>query len=64
MTEKEYGKLMKDMSPKSPIGKDCLWAFLIGGLICAIGQLIKMIDGKVVSIIEKGVESLAPQTDA
>ena len=31
---------------------------------CAIGQLIKMIDGKVVSIIEKGVESLAPQTDA
>ena len=27
---------------------------------CAIGQLIKMIDGKVVEIIEKGVESLAP----
>ena len=27
---------------------------------CAIGQLIQMIDGKVVSIIEKGVESLAP----
>ena len=27
---------------------------------CAIGQLVKMIDGKVVSIIEKGVESLAP----
>ena len=39
MTEKEYGKLIKDMSPKSPIGKDCLWAFLIGGLICTIGQL-------------------------
>ena len=27
---------------------------------CAIGQLVKMIEGKVVSIIEKGVESLAP----
>ena len=40
MTEKEYGKLVKDMSPKSPLWKDCLWAFLIGGLICAIGQLI------------------------
>lgn len=39
MTEKEYGKLIKDMSPKSPIGKDCLWAFLVGGLICTIGQL-------------------------
>lgn len=31
---------------------------------CAIGQVIKMIDGKVVEIIEKGVESLLPQTDA
>ena len=40
MTEKEYGKLIKDMAPKSPIWKDCLWAFLIGGLICTIGQLI------------------------
>ena len=40
MTEKEYGKLIKDMAPISPIWKDCLWAFLIGGLICTIGQLI------------------------
>ena len=39
MTEKEYGKLVKDMSPKSPILKDCVMAFLIGGLICTIGQL-------------------------
>jgi len=31
---------------------------------CAIGQLIKMIDGKVVEIIEKGVETLIPQEDA
>ena len=40
MTEKEYGKLVADLAPKSPIRKDCLMAFLIGGLICAIGQLI------------------------
>ena len=39
MTEKEYAKLVKSMQPRSPIGKDCLKAFLIGGLICAIGQL-------------------------
>lgn len=38
MTQKEYGKLIKDMAPKSPIVKDCIFAFLIGGLICAIGQ--------------------------
>ena len=40
MTEKEYGKMIEDMAPKSPIWKDCLNAFWIGGLICCIGQLI------------------------
>ena len=40
MTEKEYGKLIKTMEPKSPVWKDCLNAFWIGGLICCIGQLI------------------------
>ena len=40
MTEKEYGKMIQDMAPKSPIVKDCLNAFWIGGLICCIGQLI------------------------
>ena len=39
MTEKEYGKLIQDMAPKSPMAKDCLMAFLVGGLICTIGQL-------------------------
>ena len=40
MTEREYGKLVKSITPKSPIKKDCLNAFWIGGLICTIGQLI------------------------
>jgi len=40
MTHKEYDKLVKDLSPKSPILKDCLNAFWIGGLICTVGQLI------------------------
>ena len=39
MTEREYGKLVEDMAPKSPIKKDCFNAFWIGGLICVIGQL-------------------------
>ena len=38
MTEKEYGKLVEEMSPKSPIWKDCLKAFVVGGLICTLGQ--------------------------
>ena len=40
MTEKQYGKLVQDLAPKSPVLKDCINAFWIGGLICALGQLI------------------------
>ncbi len=39
MTEREYGKLVKSMEPRSPIWRDCLNAFWIGGLICVLGQL-------------------------
>ena len=40
MTEREYGKLVKSMAPRSPLWKDCLFAFLIGGAICALGQVL------------------------
>ena len=40
MTEKEYEKLVQKAAPKSPMGKDCLNAFWIGGLICVLGQVL------------------------
>ena len=39
MTQRDYNQLVKDLSPASPIKKDCINAFWIGGLICALGQL-------------------------
>ena len=39
MTEREYGRLVQKMSPNSPMGKDCINAFWIGGLICTLGQV-------------------------
>ena len=38
MTPKEYEKLASRLAPKSPMWKDCLGAFLVGGLICTLGQ--------------------------
>ena len=38
MTEKQYDELVSSMAPKSPVGKDCVLAFLFGGAICALGQ--------------------------
>ena len=41
MTPKEYQEYVKQKSPQSPIVRDTALAFLIGGAICAIGQLIQ-----------------------
>lgn len=38
MDKKVYKKFADAHAPRSPIGRNCLNAFLIGGLICTIGQ--------------------------
>lgn len=40
-TNKEYDRLVTKESPKSPIVKNCILAFLVGGAICTVGQVIK-----------------------
>ena len=40
MSPKEYNRYVARLEKKSPLGKDLLNSFLIGGLICVIGQLI------------------------
>jgi len=39
MTDKQYDALIRELSPRSPMGKDCINAFWIGGLICVLGQV-------------------------
>ncbi len=38
MDNKQYNAYLKRKTPNSPIVKDCLCAFLVGGGICCIGQ--------------------------
>ena len=38
MSNEEYSKYITKKMPKSPLGKDLVLAFLIGGLICCVGQ--------------------------
>ena len=40
VTSQEYKQMNKQVAPKSPVIKDCIWAFLVGGLLCAAGQAI------------------------
>ena len=38
MTNQDYGKLVNERSRPSPMGKNMVWAFLVGGVICTAGQ--------------------------
>lgn len=38
--QQEYDKMVKKASPNSPILTNCLKAFVSGGIICIIGQLL------------------------
>ncbi len=40
MTQKRYQNLTDKLSPPSPMGKNCLNAFWIGGAICVLGQAL------------------------
>ena len=35
---KQYDAMYKAASPPSPLVKDCLWAFFVGGAICLLGE--------------------------
>ena len=38
ITKDEYSKMTEKSSPPSNTPINCMWAFFVGGLICAIGQ--------------------------
>lgn len=40
MDKKQYAQYVKARAPRSPVVKDCVKAFLIGGGICAFAQLL------------------------
>lgn len=40
ITKQEYSRLTDEKSPDSKMAVNCFWAFLIGGLICTLGQAL------------------------
>ena len=66
-SKNEYKNYVNKKSPNSPILKNCFHAFLVGGLICSIGEIImdickyrglsQELSGTVVSIILIGLSA-------
>ena len=40
LTKEEYAEMLGSQSPPSNLLLDMVWAFVVGGLICTIGQAI------------------------
>lgn len=50
MDKKTYAKFATAHAPRSPLLKDCLWAFFVGGAICTLGEGLMMLYGEVLSL--------------
>ena len=35
---RQYDEMVSRASPPSPVVQDCVWAFLVGGAICTLGE--------------------------
>ena len=57
MDDANYQKYVKEQAPKSPLLKECIWAFIIGGLICVLGEALNDIGKNALALNEEGVDS-------
>lgn len=46
ITGQDYQKMSKRAVPHSPLGLNCLKAFLVGGTLCALGQTVSDLAGQ------------------
>ncbi len=53
MNKQEYAEFVKQQTPNSKLGINCLKAFVVGGIICVIGEAIVMLYTNVFGIEEK-----------
>ena len=60
--KKNYKKFADAHAPSSPIVKNCIWAFLVGGLICAVGQGLILLYTEVCGLGKKDAGTLCSVT--
>jgi stage V sporulation protein AC len=60
--KKTYKKFADAHAPRSPLAKDCLWAFCVGGGICAFAQGLKDVYMKICHMLEPDAALLTSVT--
>ncbi len=59
---KEYAKIVGKLSSPSPKVKDFIWAYVVGGLICVLGELLGALYSTVFELSEGAVRMAIPCT--
>ena len=62
MTKETYKKYADARAPRSPMLRDCTHAFLVGGLICSIGQALTDIYTKLCGMEKQDAGTLTAAT--
>ena len=62
MDKKQYQKYVRARAPRSPVAKDCVWAFCVGGGICAFAQLLIWVYGEVCGMEKESSATLVSVT--
>ena len=62
INKEEYKQYVKKHAPKSPLLKNCIWAFLVGGLICLAGQGLFALYTEITNYTEESVGALVSIT--
>lgn len=62
INKEEYKKAVEKMAPKSPCIKNCVFAFLFGGGICVLGQILFDVYNRFTQYDEQSVYTLVTVT--
>ena len=60
--KKTYKKFADAHAPSSPIAKNCVWAFVIGGGICTVGQGLLVLYRDLIGMPQKDAGTLCSVT--
>ncbi|MBE6633961.1 MAG: stage V sporulation protein AC [Ruminococcaceae bacterium] len=62
MDKEHYKRFADAHAPASPLGRNCLRAFWVGGLICVLGQVIRWGGERLLGLTEETAGTLASVT--
>ena len=62
ISKKTYAKFADAHAPRSPMAKNCLWAFCVGGFICTVGQILRDVFQNLCSFDEETAGTLTSVT--